>query len=168
MIETKDQKPTRGGPVHFAATGWRIVAATNPRRTPMTAAYAKFDGIHGEKVTVHRSTESGDPRVWLVANRGGDNNGALHLTPEQCPKVIKALEAFIADAEKLRLDAKRAQTWQAGDPEPERVLVRDRDGCVWYPFGGGWRHALMSPYAAVGWAELLERHGPVCWHDEKP
>jgi hypothetical protein len=125
--------------------------------------YAEFTGAHGEHVSVHRATEPGDPKVWLVANRGGDNNGALHLTPEQASNVCGALAAFVKDAEQARLDTKRRQTWQAGDPEPEGVHVRDVHGIYWYPFMGDWRNGDMAPYAAIGWPLLLQRFGPVRW-----
>lgn len=128
----------------------------------MKRTYLSFVGIHGETVTVKRSAAPGDPRVWLVADRGGDNNGALHLTPEQCRDVIKALESFVADAA-----VKRPQTWRAGDPEPEGVArVRDNLGRTWYPFEGGWRHGLMNAFATTRWKELLERYGPVVGTEE--
>jgi hypothetical protein len=46
---------------------------------------------------VHEAAAAGEPSVWLVGNRGGDNNGALRLNGRQAVVVRDALNRWLED-----------------------------------------------------------------------
>ena len=59
--------------------------------------YADFTGLAGERVTVHEASAAGEPSVWLVGDRGGDNNGALRLNAAHAIVVRDALTRWLED-----------------------------------------------------------------------